>query len=306
VTGGQRPVEKESNSGNQDHGCVPGVIEIEVKAMAKDKDEKKSEKKPSKTPEQIEAEKAAKVAKKAEMAAKAKEGGEAKAAEAAAPAEEGKPTRGKGTKPAGSGRRRDEGGEQIPFPKDYVPRMKKRYESEIAPRLATELGIKNKFAVPRFEKIVVSMGLGKAISEKPRLEAAVKELTQIAGQKAVVCKAKKSVSNFKLREGMEIGAKVTLRGNRMWEFLDRLITLAIPRVKDFRGLNPKGFDGRGNYNMGITEQTVFSEVDAAAVTFHQGMNVTIVTTADDNTQGYALLKSMGMPFRVEEAAKKAG
>ncbi len=160
-------------------------------------------------------------------------------------------------------------------------------------------------ALPRVEKIVISMGLGKAISEKPRLEAAVKELSQIAGQKAVVCKAKKSVSNFKLREGMEIGAKVTLRGNRMWEFLDRLITLAIPRVKDFRGLNPKGFDGRGNYNMGITEQTVFSEVDSAAVVFHQGMNITIVTTAGSNTEGFSLLKSLGMPFRQDEQ-KKAG
>ena len=149
------------------------------------------------------------------------------------------------------------------------------------------------------------MGLGKAIAERPRLEAAVKELSQIAGQKAVICKAKKSVSNFKLREGMEIGAKVTLRGNRMWDFLDRLIYLAIPRVKDFRGLNPKGFDGRGNYNMGITEQTVFSEVDSAAVTFHQGMNITIVTSAGNNAHGHALLKSLGMPFRVDEV-KKAG
>ncbi len=170
----------------------------------------------------------------------------------------------------------------------------------------TDLKIKNKLAVPRVEKIVISMGLGKAIAEKPRLEAAVKELTQIAGQKAVVCKAKKSVSNFKLREGMEIGAKVTLRGNRMWEFLDRLIVLAIPRVKDFRGLNPKGFDGRGNYNMGITEQTVFSEVDSTLVTFHQGMNITIVTTAGDNAGGHALLKALGMPFRVDEPSKKAG
>jgi large subunit ribosomal protein L5 len=150
------------------------------------------------------------------------------------------------------------------------------------------------------------MGLGKAIAEKPRLEAALKELTQIAGQKAVICKAKKSVSNFKLREGMEIGAKVTLRGGRMWEFLDRLITLAIPRVKDFRGLNPKGFDGRGNYNLGISEQTVFPEVDAAAVTFHQGMNITIVTTAGDNVRGHSLMKHLGMPFRTEETAKKAG
>jgi large subunit ribosomal protein L5 len=151
------------------------------------------------------------------------------------------------------------------------------------------------------------MGLGKAIAEKPRLEAAVKELTQIAGQKAVVCKAKKSVSNFKLREGMEIGAKVTLRGNRMWEFLDRLITLAIPRVKDFRGLNPKGFDRRGNYNMGLSEQSVFPEVDTAALTFHQGMNVTIVTSAGNDKAAHALLRQLGMPFRTEEEkAKKAG
>ena len=116
----------------------------------------------------------------------------------------------------------------------------------------------------------------------------------------MICKAKKSVSNFKLREGMEIGAKVTLRGNRMWEFLDRLITLAIPRVKDFRGLNPKGFDHRGNYNMGLTEQSVFPEVDTANITFHQGMNVTIVTSAGNDKNGHALLKHLGMPFRTEE------
>jgi len=269
------------------------------------KEEKKQDKKATKTPEQIEAEKAAKVAKKAEMAAKAKEavaGGETKAADA--PKEEA--PKAKGAK-GGSGKRRDEGGEAIPFPQGYVPRLKKRYEGEIAPALMNELNIKNKMALPRIEKVVISMGLGKAISEKPRLEAAVKELTQIAGQKAVICKAKKSVSNFKLREGMEIGAKVTLRGNRMWDFLDRLITLAIPRVKDFRGLNPKGFDGRGNYNMGITEQTVFSEVDAAGVTFHQGMNITIVTSAVGNKEGFALLKHLGMPFRQDEAQqKKAG
>jgi len=273
--------------------------------MAKEEKEKKS----AKTTEQIEAEKAAKVAKKAEMAAKAKEAvagsapAEAKG-EGAPAAEEGKKaSKGKG----GGGKKRDEGGEAIPFPQGYVPRLKKRYETEIAAAIMSELKIKNKHSVPKVEKIVISMGLGKAISEKPRLEAAVKELTQIAGQKAVICKAKKSVSNFKLREGMEIGAKVTLRGNRMWEFLDRLITLAIPRVKDFRGLNPKGFDGRGNYNMGLTEQTVFSEVDAAAVVFHQGMNITIVTTSGSNGNGHALLKHLGMPFRVEEAtAKKAG
>ena len=267
------------------------------------KEEKKQDKKATRTPEQIEAEKAAKVAKKAEMAAKAKAevaGSESKAADA--PKEDA--PKGRGASKGGSGKRRDEGGEAIPFPQGYVPRLKKRYEAEIAPALMSELGLKNKMALPRVEKIVISMGLGKAISEKPRLEAAVKELSQIAGQKAVVCKAKKSVSNFKLREGMEIGAKVTLRGGRMWDFLDRLITLAIPRVKDFRGLNPKGFDGRGNYNMGITEQTVFSEVDAAGVTFHQGMNITIVTSAGSDDQARALLKHMGMPFRTPEAAAR--
>jgi large subunit ribosomal protein L5 len=269
------------------------------------KEEKKQEKKSTKSPEQIEAEKAAKVAKKAEMAAKAKE---AIAPSAPAAADEGAKEEvktGRGAAKGGSGRRRDEGGEALPFPKDYLPRLKKRFLTEIAPSLSADLKLKNKLSIPRVEKIVISMGLGKAISEKPRLEAAVKELGQIAGQKAVICKAKKSVSNFKLREGMEIGAKVTLRGNRMWEFLDRLITLAIPRVKDFRGLNPKGFDGRGNYNMGITEQTVFSEVDSAAVVFHQGMNITIVTTAGNNAEGFALLKHLGMPFRQEEQ-KKAG
>jgi large subunit ribosomal protein L5 len=281
--------------------------------MAKEEKEKKpQDKKPVKTPEQIEAEKAAKAAKKAEMAAKAKEAGaaEAKAADKAeggeaAPKAEGKDKGKKGEgKKGGGGKKKDEGGESIPFPQGYVPRLKKRYQAEIAPALMEEFKEKNKMAVPKVEKIVISMGLGKAIAEKPRLEVAIKELTQIAGQKAVICKAKKSVSNFKLREGMEIGAKVTLRGNRMWEFLDRLITLAIPRVKDFRGLNPKGFDGRGNYNLGVGEQTVFSEVDAAAVTFHQGMNITIVTTAGNNARGHALMKRLGMPFRVEEAPVK--
>ena len=265
-------------------------------AKDKDKDEKKQDKKPTKTPEQVEAEKAAKAAKKAEMSAKAK----AEVGEGAAAPEGGKGEKHQKGGKGGGGKKKEEVGEAIAFPQGYVPRLKKRFEETIASALLSELNVKNKLALPRVEKVVVSMGLGKAIAEKPRLEAAIKELSQIAGQKAVVCKAKKSVSNFKLREGMEIGAKVTLRGNRMWEFLDRLITLAIPRVKDFRGLNPKGFDGRGNYNMGITEQTVFSEVDSAAVTFHQGMNITIVTSAADNKEGYALLKHLGMPFRTEE------
>ena len=271
--------------------------------MAKEKEDKK-EKKATRTPEQIEAEKAAKVAKKAEMAAKAKAevaGSAAAPAEgAAAPAEHPK-SKGKG---GGKSRKGEDDGVAIPFPKDYVPRLRKRYNEQIIQQLKADLKIDNVMAVPRVSKIVISMGLGKAIAEKPRLEAAVKELTVIAGQKPFICKAKKSVSNFKLREGMEIGAKVTLRGNRMWDFLDRLITLAIPRVKDFRGLNPKGFDGRGNYNMGLTEQTVFPEVAADQVTFHQGMNITIVTTAGDNTKAQALLKILGMPFKSEEQAKQ--
>ena len=270
--------------------------------MAKE-EKKKEDKKPNKSPEQIEAEKAAKIAKKAEMAAKAKEGQAASGEAPAAPAEGGGK---KGKKGGGSGKK-DEGGVANPFPQGYVPRLRTSYNTQVAAAIATELGIKNKMAIPKVEKIVISMGLGKAIAEKPRLEAAIKELSQIAGQKAVICKAKKSVSNFKLREGMEIGAKVTLRGNRMWEFLDRLISLAIPRIKDFRGLNPKGFDRRGNYNMGVTEQTVFPEVDAAAVVFHQGMNITIVTSAGNDTNAHALLKHLGMPFRTEEEkARKVG
>jgi large subunit ribosomal protein L5 len=268
--------------------------------MAEEKKSKKQEK-ATRTPEQIEAEKAAKAAKKAEHDAMAKANQKGKGGGESAP-EGGKPEKGK-PRP----KREEDSGVAIPFPQGYVPRLRQRYDTQIAPAIAAELKVQNKMAIPRVTKVVISMGLGKAIAEKPRLEAAVKELTAIAGQKAVICKAKKSVSNFKLREGMEIGAKVTLRGNRMWEFLDRLIILAIPRVKDFRGLNPKGFDGRGNYNMGLTETTVFPEVNADVVTFHQGMNITIVTTAGNNASAHTLLKHLGMPFRVEEVAvKKAG
>ncbi len=247
--------------------------------MAKEEKEKKVKSAP--TAEQIEAAKAAKAAKKAEKSGAAKE-----AAQEAV----------------------ETGGGQA-FPAGYTARLLKRYNEEIAPVLAQELGIKNRMAIPRITKVVISAGLGKAIAEKPRLEAAIKELTQIAGQKAVVCQARKSVSNFKLRQGMEIGAKVTLRGQRMWEFMDRLITLAIPRVKDFRGLRPDAFDGRGNYNLGLTEQTVFPEVQTDRITFHQGLAITIVTTAADDKAGFALLKHLGMPFQhpeKEQAARKAG
>ena len=182
-------------------------------------------------------------------------------------------------------------------------RLAVKYRTEIAPAMAQTLGYKNTLAVPRLEKIVISMGLGKYVTagDKAKMDIAEKELAQIAGQKPVRCKAKKAVSNFKVREGQETGLKVTLRGTRMYEFLDRLISLAIPRVKDFRGLPPNGFDKNGNYNFGFTEQTVFPEVDAAAVTFQQGMNVTmVINNANGAEGGRELLKAFGFPFETPE------
>src|SRR5687767_10899473 len=182
------------------------------------------------------------------------------------------------------------------------PRLIAHYKEKVVPALQQRFGYTNNLAVPRIEKIVISMGLGKAATagEKEKINQAEKELAVIAGQKPVRTKAKKSVANFKVREGMETGLKVTLRGNRMYEFLDRMITLAFPRVKDFRGVNPNGFDKAGNYNFGFNEQTVFPEVDGAAVTFQQGMNITMVTTADKPEEGRELLKQFGFPFRAED------
>ena len=179
------------------------------------------------------------------------------------------------------------------------PRLVAVYREQIMPALTQKFGFKNQMSVPRLEKVVISMGLGKAAAagEKAKLDQAEKELGVIAGQKPVRCKAKKSVANFKIREGQETGLKVTLRGARMYEFVDRLITLAIPRVKDFRGLNPKGFDGAGNYNFGFTEQTVFPEVSLDTMTFQQGMNITVVTTAHKPDHGRELLRQFGFPFR---------
>jgi large subunit ribosomal protein L5 len=193
----------------------------------------------------------------------------------------------------------DAGVPQQPAP---PPRLIAHYREKVVPALVQQFGYTNSLAVPRLEKIVISMGLGKAVTagEKGKLETAEKELGIIAGQRPVRCKAKKSVANFKVREGQETGLKVTLRGNRMYEFLDRLITLAFPRVKDFRGVSPDGFDKNGNYNFGFTEQTVFPEVDGASVTFQQGMNITMVTTADKPDEGRELLKQFGFPFRTEE------
>lgn len=184
--------------------------------------------------------------------------------------------------------------------KDIPPvRLLKHYRDEVVPKLKEQFGIKNIYAVPKLEKIVISMGLGKAVTggDKARYEQAEKELTIIAGQKPVRCKAKKSVAGFKVREGQETGLKVTLRGARMYEFLDRLVQLAIPRVKDFRGLNPKAFDKQGNYNFGLNEQVVFPEIDSANVQYQQGMNICIATTASSIEEGQALLRGFNFPFK---------
>jgi len=176
-------------------------------------------------------------------------------------------------------------------------RLLEQYKKEVMPALAEEFGLRNALSVPRLEKIVVSMGLARYEREDAAMEGATEELARITGQRPVLTRARKSISNFKLREGMKVGAMVTLRGQRMYEFLDRLISLAIPRVRDFRGLSPSGFDGRGNYNMGLSEQTVFPEVDPGKVQFTQGMNIAIVTTAETDEQARRLLALLGMPFR---------
>ncbi len=182
-----------------------------------------------------------------------------------------------------------------------MARLKDLYHSKIASELTKEFGYKNPMAVPRIRKVVISMGLGRATQDKKFLELAKKDLTMISGQVPAVCKAKKSVSNFKVREGQETGLKVTVRGVRMYEFMDRLISLAIPRVRDFRGLSDDSFDGRGNYSMGLAEQSVFPEINAAKVEFQQGMNITFVTTARSDKEALRLLQLFGMPFKRRES-----
>jgi large subunit ribosomal protein L5 len=177
-------------------------------------------------------------------------------------------------------------------------RLRDKYAKEIAPALLKEFELKNAMAVPRIEKVVINMGVGEATQNAKLLDPAVNELSSIAGQKAVVTKAKKSIAAFKVREGMPIGAMVTLRGDRMYEFLDRLINIALPRVRDFRGVNSKSFDGRGNYTLGLKDQLIFPEIDYSKIDKQKGMNITIVTTAGNDEQARALLKHMGMPFRV--------
>jgi large subunit ribosomal protein L5 len=178
-----------------------------------------------------------------------------------------------------------------------APRLKTRYREEILPALQAEFEIKNVMQVPGLTKIVVNMGVGEAARDSKLIEGAIKDLTAITGQKPLVTKARKSIAQFKLREGMPIGAHTTLRGDRMWEFLDRLLSLALPRIRDFRGLSPKQFDGRGNYTFGLTEQVMFHEIDQDKVDRSRGMDITVVTTATNDDQGRALLKQLGFPFK---------
>jgi len=178
-----------------------------------------------------------------------------------------------------------------------MARLIEKYQKEILPALATKLGRKNVHSLPRLEKIVVNMGVGKALQDKNRMEQAADQLTQLTGQKAQVRQAKVAVSGFRLRENNEIGCRVTLRGARMYEFLDRLISTALPRIRDFRGINPKSFDGHGNYSMGLAEQQVFPEIDPDKVTFVQGMDVTFVTSTNKDDEARELLRGFGMPFR---------
>jgi large subunit ribosomal protein L5 len=178
-----------------------------------------------------------------------------------------------------------------------MARLKEKYKNEIAPALAKEFDIKNPMAIPRIEKVVVNMGLGEASANAKILDVATEELKAVTGQKPVITKAKKSIAAFKLRQGMAIGTMVTLRGDRMFEFLDRLISVALPRVRDFRGISGKAFDGRGNYTLGIREQLIFPEIDFNKVDKSRGMNISIVTTASNDEQARSLLKALGMPFR---------
>ncbi len=181
-----------------------------------------------------------------------------------------------------------------------APRLKERYESELREALRTELGLVNVMQVPRLQKIVINMGVGGATQQASLLDGAVADLTTISGQKPLITKAKTSIAGFKLREGNAIGAKVTLRGARMWEFYDRLVTLAIPRIRDFRGLSPKSFDGHGNYTFGVTEQLIFPEIEYDKIDTTRGMDITIVSSARTDDEGRALLRALGFPFRRTE------
>ncbi|MDH4113299.1 MAG: 50S ribosomal protein L5 [Actinomycetota bacterium] len=189
---------------------------------------------------------------------------------------------------------------------DYIPRLKLRFREELVATLQQELGLSNVMQVPRLDKIVVNMGIGDAVKDGRLLDAALEDLTVITGQKPVVTKARQSIAGFKLREGMPIGAKVTLRGDRMWEFYDRLVSLALPRIRDFRGMSPLSFDGHGNYTMGVTEQLIFPEIDYDKVAQVRGMDITIVTTATTDDEARSLLIALGFPLAGVEQVAQAG
>lgn len=178
-----------------------------------------------------------------------------------------------------------------------MARLQDRYRKEVVEQLKQKLGRTNVHSIPKLEKVVVNMGIGKALQDKNRLDQAAEQLAQLTGQKPQITRAKKAISTFRLREGNPIGARVTLRGKRMYEFLDRLITVALPRIRDFRGINPKSFDGNGNYSLGLTEAQIFPEIDPDKVTFAQGMDVTVVTTTRNDDEARELLRALGMPFR---------
>jgi large subunit ribosomal protein L5 len=186
----------------------------------------------------------------------------------------------------------------------YKPRLKELYTSEVRPRLKDELGVSTVMQVPCVSKITLNMGVGEAKTDAKQLDGAIEELTTIAGQRAQVRKARKSIASFKVREGMPVGARVTLRGDRMWEFLDRLVSIALPRIRDFRGLSPGSFDGRGNFSLGIREQIIFPEIDYDSIASIRGLDVAITTTAENDEQGLALLRALGMPFTRESTEEQ--
>src|SRR5947207_2893706 len=234
----------------------------------------------------------------------------AKAAEGEKPARQAKSDKGGGDKTAkgpkgprdGKGAPKDKGAAKekvarTPRPKDYKPRMKSHYEKVVRDEMAKQFGYKNMMQIPRLEKVVLNMGVGEAVDDRKKVDAAAKDLALIAGQRAVITRARKSIATYKVRDGMAIGCKVTLRGDRMYEFVDRLVTIALPRVKDFRGLNPKSFDGRGNFAMGLKEHIVFPEIDYDQVEEIWGMDVIVCTTAGNDDEARALLRGFNFPFR---------
>src|SRR5437868_2745753 len=186
----------------------------------------------------------------------------------------------------------------------YTPRLKDQYEREIRPRLKEELGLDSIMQVPRVEKITLNMGVGEAKTDAKQLDSAIEELTTIAGQRAQVRRARKSIAQFKIREGMPVGARVTLRGARMYEFLDRLVSIALPRIRDFRGLSPTSFDGRGNYSLGVREQIIFPEIDYDSIGTIRGFDIAITTSAENDEQAHALLSALGMPFAGEDGRRE--